>query len=287
MDRDSLLPAIMAYAVPAVLSLFILFLGLWIARIIAVRVETLLNKAPNAEPGLSRFFASIVKFTFIVFVVMAALAVLGVDTSSAFAVITASGAALAFILQDSLSNIAAGVMLILFKPFKVGDEVEIGGVKGKVDEIAMTATRLSTADKVELIIGNAKVRSGVIKNYTSLGSRRLDRDFGISYDADIDKAIKAITEAAAALPRVHAEPAPWAKVVNLGDSSVDLQLRVWCDATDYKALSTEISQPIKSALDKAGIGIPYPHEIKIKQRVKTSKARDRLARLTALREQNS
>jgi len=127
----------------------------------------------------------------------------------------------------------------------------------------------------------------IVHNHSSMGARRLDRDFGISYDADIDKAIKAITSAAAANPRVHSEPAPWAKVVNLGDSSVDIQLRAWCDAADYKALSTEISQPVKEALDAAGIGIPYPHEIKIKQNVKSSKGQDRVNRLKALREQNT
>ena len=114
-----------------------------------------------------------------------------------------------------------------------------------------------------------------------------DRDFGISYDADIETAIKAITAAAAANPRVHADPAPWAKVVNLGDSSVDIQLRAWCDAADYKALSTEISQPVKQALDTAGIGIPYPHEVKIKQHVKKSKGRDSLAKFKALKQKNA
>lgn len=287
MELDTILPLIAAYAVPALLALLILWIGFRIARVISEKFETIFNKAPNSDPGLSRFFASIIKFVFMVIVAMAALSVMGVDTSSAFGIIAASGAALAFILQGTLSNISAGVMLILFKPYKIGDEVEVGGEKGKVEDIALTATRLSTADRIEVIVGNRKVRSGVIKNYTSMGVRRLDRDFGIGYDADIDDAIKVITDAAATNPSVHATPAPWAKVVNLGDSSVDIQLRIWCDAADYKALSTEISQPVKEALDAAGINIPYPHEIKIKQRVKTSKARDRVARLTALREQNS
>jgi len=178
-------------------------------------------------------------------------------------------------------------MLILFKPYKIGDEVEVGGARGKVTAIEMTATRLATTDNVDIIVANGNVWGGTIKNYTSMGARRLDRDFGISYDADIDKAIKAITAAAAANPRVHTDPAPWAKVVNLGDSSVDIQLRAWCDAADYKALSTEISQPVKHALDAAGISIPYPHEVKIKQHVKSSKGRDSLAKFKALKQKNA
>ena len=287
MDFNTILPKIMAYAGPALLALIILWIGFSIARKIAAKSETAFNKAPNSDPGLSRFFASLIKFLIMLVVAMAALTVLGVDTTSIFGVIAASGAALAFVLQGSLSNIAAGVMLILFKPYKIGDEVEIGGARGKVEELTMTATRLSTTDRVEIIVANGKAFSGVIKNYSSMGARRLDRNFGISYDADIDAAIKAITSAAAANPRVHSDPAPWAKVVNLGDSSVDIQLRAWCDAGDYKALSTEISQPVKEALDAAGVGIPYPHEIKIKQHVKKSKGRDSLAKFKALKQKNA
>ena len=178
-------------------------------------------------------------------------------------------------------------MLILFRPFKIGDEIDTGGVTGVVTGIELTATRLKTSDNIEIIVANGDIWGGTIKNRTSMGARRLDRDFGISYDADIDTAIAAITSAAAAHPRVHSDPAPWAKVVNLGDSSVDIQLRAWCDAADYKALSTEISQPVKKALDAAGIGIPYPHEVKIKQHVKKSKGRDSLAKFKALKRKNA
>ncbi len=287
MNLDKILSLVGTYAVPAFIALVILFIGFRIARAIASKAEGFFNKAPNSDPGLSRFFASLIKFLLIVVVLMAALSVINVDTAPIFGLIAASGAAMAFILQGSLGNVAAGVMLILFRPFKIGDEVEVGGSRGKVTNIEMTATRLSTVDNVDIIVANGKVWGGTIKNYTSMGARRLDRDFGISYDGDIDKAIKAITAAAAANPRVHADPAPWAKVVNLGDSSVDIQLRAWCDAADYKALSTEISQPIKQALDAAGISIPYPHEVKIKQHVKSSKGRDSLAKFKALKQKNA
>lgn len=287
MNTDKILSLAATYAVPALIALVILLIGFRIARGIAAKAEGVFNKAPNSDPGLSRFFASFIKFLLMVVVVMGALSVIGVDTSPIFGLIAASGAALAFILQGALGNVAAGVMLILFKPYKIGDEVEVGGSRGKVTGIEMTATTLSTADNVKIIVANGEAWGGTIKNYTSMGARRLDRDFGISYDDNIDAAINAITAAAAANPRVHAEPAPWAKVVNLGDSSVDIQLRAWCDAADYKALSTEISQPVKEALDAAGISIPYPHEIKIKQHVKNSKGRDSLAKFKALKQKNA
>jgi len=284
---SNILSLVTTYAVPAVMALLVFFIGSRIARTIGSKAEIGFNKVPNSDPSLSRFFASLVRYLLLVVVVMAALSILGVDTSPIFGLIAASGAAMAFILQGALGNVAAGVMLILFRPFKIGDEVEVGGSRGKVTGIELTATTLSTTDNVNIIVANGQVWGGTIKNHTSMGARRLDRDFGISYDADIDKAIKAITSAAAANPRVHAEPAPWAKVVNLGDSSVDIQLRAWCDASDYKALSTEISQPVKEALDTAGIRIPYPREVKIKQKGKSSKGQDRINRLKALRKQNT
>jgi len=275
------------YILPAIGALIVLFIGLRIARAIGSRAEAGFNKAPNSDPSLSRFFASLVRYLLIVIVLMAALAILGIDTSPIVGLIVASGAALAFVLQGALGNVAAGVMLILFRPFKIGDEVEAGGVTGVVTGIELTATRLKTADNIEIIVANGGIWGGTIKNRTSMGARRLDRNFGVSYDSDIDKAIAAITSAAASNPRVHSDPAPWAKVVNLGDSSVDIQLRAWCNASDYKALSTEISQPVKQALDAAGIGIPYPHEVKIKQHVKNSKGRDSLAKFKALKQKNA
>lgn len=287
MDITQILPILKDYAVPLALAFIILIIGRWIANKLSSKVEIGLNRAPNSNPSLSRFLASVIRFAIIFMAIIAALTALGIDTSAMSAAILGLGGAMAFILQGSLSNLAAGVMLLLFRPYNLGDEIEVDGVKGVVTAINLTATRLKTTSHVEIIIANGKAWGGVIRNNTALNTRRLDINFGIDYNADINKAIKAMTQAAASNARVHKDPAPWAKVVNLGDSSVDIQLRLWCNASDYKALSTEISQPIKQALDKAGIGIPYPHEVKIKQHVKNSKARDRIARLKTLREQNS
>ena len=289
MDITAILQIAADNAVPLFKALIVFIIGRWVAGILSKAVHKNLSKAPNADAGLTRFIASIVKYLILFAAAIAALTVLGINTSSMTAMIIGLGAAMAFILQDSLSNLAAGVMLLIFRPYKIGDEVEIGDAQGVVTSLELTATRLRSADNVEVIVGNSKAWGGTVRNLTSAGRRRLDIDFGIGYDADIDKAIKVITSTAAQNPRVHEKPAPWAKVVLLNESSVDLQLRAWCDAKDYKALSTEISQPIKAALDKAGIGIPYPHEVKIKQKVKKSesKGRNRIKKLKAAKLKNS
>jgi len=172
MDFNTLLPKVIGYAIPAVIALLILIIGFKIAGAIANKSENIFNKSPNSEPGLSRFFASLVKYLLMVVVVMAALSVIGVDTSPIFGLIAASGAALAFILQGALGNVAAGVMLLIFRPYNIGDEVEIGGSRGKVRSIELTATRLSTTDNVDIIVANGKAWGGTIKNYTSMGARR-------------------------------------------------------------------------------------------------------------------
>jgi len=159
LTTSNILSIATTYAVPLVLALLIFFIGSRIARTISSKAEMGFNKAANSDPGLSRFFASLIRYLLLVIVIMAALSVLGVDTTPIFGLIAASGAALAFILQGALGNVAAGVMLILFRPFKVGDEVEIGGSRGKVTGIELTATTLSTTDNVNVIVANGKVWS--------------------------------------------------------------------------------------------------------------------------------
>lgn len=263
MAAADIISIVTRYAVPVVLALVVFWIGRIAARKVSVAAERGFNRSPQSDPGLSRFFASIVKYLILIAVIIAALTILGINTSSIAGMVLGLGAAMAFILQDSLSNLAAGVMMMIFRPFKIGDDVEVGGEKGRVTSIELTATRLKTVDNTEIIIANGKIWGGVVKNYSSLGKRRLDMDFGVSYDADIDTAIKALTQAASEHPLVISEPAPWAKVVRLNESSIDLQLRAWCNASDYKALKVSISKPVKAALDKAKIGIPYPHGIKI------------------------
>ena len=269
---------------PAVIAALLVFMaGRGLSNRVAKGFEATLNKSPQADASLSRFFASVVRYVLLLITIIIVLRLLGIDTSGLSGMILGMGAALAFILKDALSDVAAGVMLMLFRPYNVGDEVEIGGKKGVVQAIDLLATRMKTRDNIAIIVPNAKAWGGVICNHNAMGARRLDKVFGISYDADIDKAIDVLTQTAAQDARVYSDPAPWAKVVNLGESSVDIELRIWCDYNDHRAIKMDISQPVKQAFDKAGIGIPYPHEVKIKQKIKNSKGRNRISRLAKLR----
>jgi len=283
LDLSAIGAAALSKAPTILLALLVFIIGRWLSNKVGRAAETAFNKAPNADASLSRFFSNLIKYLILIATIIAALTVLGIETSSISGMVLGLGAAMAFILQDSLSDVAAGVMMMIFRPYNVGDEVEIDGIKGVVTSIELTATRMQTRDNVELIVQNGKAMGGVIRNHNALGQRRLDIDFGISYDADIDKAIDVITATAASDDRVLSDPAPWAKVVSLGESSVDIQLRAWVEYDNLRKLKMDISQPIKAALDKAGIGIPYPHEVKIKQKVKSSKARDRREKLSKIK----
>ncbi len=265
MDLETILSVVTTYAIPVLAALIIVYVGLKLSEKIASLIEANLNKAPTSDPSVSRFLASLCRYFLMAVTAIAALTIIGIDTSSMAGMILGLSAAAAFVLQYPLGNLAAGIMLNLFRPFKVGDEIEVNGVKGVVLGITLSSTRLKTRDNVEIILGNGNIWGGIIRNHNALGQRRLDMDFGVSYDADLDLAIETILSVAKSDPRIHAEPAPWAKVVKLNDSSVDIQLRAWCDYDDLRSLKVSISQPMKTAFDSAGIGIPYPHIVKIRK----------------------
>ncbi len=283
MDIAQIAMMIVHFMGPIVLALIIVLLGRFLSLRLARAVERLLANAPNADPTLARFISSLVQYSTLFFVILIALAVAGIDIAAFEGVILGLGAAAAFILKDSLADLAAGIMLVLFRPFSIGHEIDIQGHKGVVTAIGLLATRLITRDNVEMIIANGAAWGGIIRNHSVLGARRLDIIFNISYEADIDEAIAAITRTAGNNPRVHKSPQPWAKVVNLGESSVDIELRAWCDFDDLRKLRMEISQPIKQAFNQAGIEIPYEREVKVRKNVTRSKARDRIARLQTLK----
>ncbi|PHR91500.1 MAG: mechanosensitive ion channel protein MscS [Robiginitomaculum sp.] len=264
------------------LALMVFVVGKILSARIAKGIETGLNKAPASDASVSQFFASLVRYFILFATLIITLSILGINMGSLGGMVAGLGIAMAFILADSLSDLSAGVMLMLFRPFRVGDEVEIGGTSGVVTDIQLTAVRMKTRGNVELIVQNSKAWGGAIRNHSVLGNRRLSMAFGISYDANIDEAFAAILAVVSADSRVHKDPAPWIKVINLGGSSVDLELRIWCDYDDLRALKTDLSQPVKQALDAAGIGIPYPHVVKIRQKIKNSKARARITKLAKL-----
>ena len=247
-----------------VISLLILWIGMKVAKWLSNTARKLLAKNPTIDETLSNFLGSIVKYIVTAFVVIAAITNLGVETASLVAMLGAATLAIGLALQGTLGNVAAGVMLMLFRPYKLGDYVNVAGEEGVVTDINIFTTQLSTVDNVEVIIANGEAWGSTIKNLTSLGVRRVDVDYGIHYDDDIDKAIKIITDTAAAHPHVLTEPAaPWAKVVTLNESSVDIQSRAWCKSEHYWDVMFDLNKSIKEAFDKNGITIPYPTSIEL------------------------
>jgi len=247
-----------------VIGLLILFVGMWFAKRISGVVRKSAIKAPNIDDTLANFLGSIAQYTLTVIVVVAAVTKMGIEASSLVAMLGAATLAIGLALQGTLGNVAAGVMLMLFRPYKIGDYVSVTGEEGIVHDINIFTTVLTSLDNIEIIIANGEAWGSTIQNYTSMGVRRVDVDYGIHYDDDIDKAIKIMKEVTASHPQVLTKPdGPWAKVVKLNDSSVDIQNRAWCKADDYWDVMFDLNKMIKEAFDKNGITIPYPHQVEI------------------------
>jgi len=251
-------------AVKLASALAIIIIGFWIARMITKAIKKMMAKSPNVDETLSNFLGSIVSWILKALVLITAASTLGIEATSFVAILGAATLAIGLALQGTLGNVAAGVMLILFRPYKLGDYVEVAGNEGVVDDVNIFTTNLATVDNVKTIIANGEAWGSTIKNFTSLGLRRVDVDYGIHYDDDIDKAIKVINDVAAAHPHVLSEPhGPWAKVVTLNESSVDIQSRVWCKPEHYWDVMFDLKKSIKEAFDKNGITIPYPTSIEL------------------------
>ena len=232
-----------------------------IVRMIAGIIRKITRKAlENAEvdPTLVPFLSKLAYYFVLIVVVIAVLGVFGVQTASLVAVLGAAGLAVGLALQGTLSNFAAGVMLLFFRPFKLGDFIDAGGTTGSVEEIGVFATTLKSPDNVKIVVPNSQVYGQTIKNFNGFDTRRVDMEIGISYDDDIPKAMEVIRGIVAADSRVLPEPEPVIAVSNLGDSSVDIVVRPWCAGSDYWALRWDLNQRIKEGLEAAGCSIPYP-----------------------------
>jgi small conductance mechanosensitive channel len=234
---------------------------LLIGRIVAGWARRLTRKAlerAEVDPTLVPFIAKLVYYLLLAFVVIAVLGVFGVQTASLVAVLGAAGLAVGLALQGTLSNFAAGVMLLFFRPFKVGDFIDAGGTTGSVEEIGVFATTLKSPDNVKIVVPNSQVYGQTIKNFNGFDTRRIDLVIGISYDDDISKAVETIRSIVGGDQRVMAEPETLIAVSNLGDSSVDLVVRPWCVGSDYWPLRFDLTRKIKEGLEAAGCSIPYP-----------------------------
>jgi len=255
---------IIIFAPKFILALFVLWLGFNIASRIYKKVQEATTKSERIDTTLGNFFASMTKYTLIIATLLLAVSVIGVNIAKIFTIFAAMTLAIGLALQGTMSNVAAGILLIVFRPYRVGDYIEANGEEGIVEEINVFVTTLRTLDNIKLILANGDCLRSTIKNYSSLKIRRVDIDFGIDYGDDMDKAIKIITDTAAKHPQVLKKPdAPWAKVSNLGDSSIDIQMRVWCKQEHYWDVMFDLTKSVKEAFDKGGISIPYPHAVEI------------------------
>ncbi len=214
----------------------------------------------EVDPTLTAFFTKAVYYLILIIVVIAVLQLFGVETTSMIAILGAAGLAVGLALQGTLSNFAAGVMLLIFRPFKLDDFVDIGGTKGSVVEIGLFSTTLKTPDNVKIVVPNSGVWGGTIANYSGFDTRRVDLMIGISYDDDIQRAVDTIRSIVTADERVLDDPAPQIAVAELGASSVDLVVRPWCVGADYWDVRFDLTRKIKEGLEAAGFSIPFPQQ---------------------------
>lgn len=250
---------------PKVLAAIILFIvGSWvIRRIIGGAGKVMSNSKYDAS--LQRFLLSLVSWILKIFLILVVIDQLGIDVTTFAAVIAAAGLAVGLALQGSLSNFAGGVLIMIFKPYRIGDLIEAQGVLGAVKEIEIFTTKLITPQNKLAIIPNGAMANGNIINYTTEGKMRVDLTVGIGYNEDIKKAKEVLLEVLTCDPRVLRDPAPSVNVSELADSSVNFAVRPFCLPEDYWSVYFGTLEGCKLALDKAGIEIPYPHQVEIQK----------------------
>ncbi len=232
-------------------------MGKWLANTIANIVAKGLDKK-GVDATLSQFVRNILFYILFIMVIIAALGQLGIQTASFVAIVGAAGLAVGLALQGSLANFAAGVLIILFRPIKKGDFVEVAGVSGSVSEISIFATTLLTGDNKTVIIANADVTGGNITNFSTQPTRRVDLVVGVAYDSNIQQVKDELTALASADDRILKDKDVTIGVVELGDSSVNLVFRPWVNAADYWGVYFDLNEKIKNRFEEVGIGIPYP-----------------------------
>ncbi|MGO4851974.1 mechanosensitive ion channel family protein [Phaeovulum sp. W22_SRMD_FR3] len=247
-----------ALALNVVYAIVILILALAIAGWVKRRIEALSKSYPRLDATLFGFLGNLVRYLILAMAAIFVLGRFGIQTTSLVALIGAAGLAIGLALQGTLSNLASGVMLILFRPFRVGDYIEAGSEAGTVVEISLFYTELRSYDGLQLIIPNSDIWSSSIKNYSANATRLVDLTIGVSYDSDLKRAEEVLAGIAASDPRVLADPEPFIKVKELGDSSVNFVFRVWSARSDWWALKCDLNRAIKDAFDEAGVGIPFP-----------------------------
>ena len=246
-----------AWGLKVIAAIAIFIIGRWIAKLVRRAVSRVMEKA-DVEPIITGFVSSIAYIALLAFVVVAALGQLGIQTTSFIAILGAAGLAIGLALQGSLANFAAGFLLIIFRPFKVGDFIEGAGVAGVVREIQVFTTTLKTPDNKTIIIPNSKLSGDNIINYSAEATRRVDMTVGVAYNADLAKVKDVLNDIISKDGRILADPAPQVVVAELADSSVNFVVRVWTNTGDFWGVKCDTTEAIKNRFDAEGIGIPFP-----------------------------
>ncbi|HYE46962.1 MAG TPA: mechanosensitive ion channel family protein [Caulobacter sp.] len=247
----------------AVVILTITFwLSKWLSKLACDALEKL-QKRKGGDPALRAFVHSAVRYLIIIIGLVAVLQQLGVKTTSILAVLGAASLAIGLAMQGALSNVAAGVMLLILRPYHAGDLVVVNGQKGRVRDLDLFTTELETLDGLKVIVPNGKIFGELIINQTVLPRRRFEIVVGIDYEDDIDEALRIMLETCAADERVLKDPEPWARCTGLGDSAVNLTLRAWALQKDFWDAHYAVLKAVKEAFDREGIRIPYPHQVQV------------------------
>lgn len=241
--------------VAAILILLAAFvIGAWTRR----KIVRIALERKELDDTLFTVLGNFVRYAVLILAFVIVLNTFGVQTTSIIAAIGAAGLAIGLALQGTLSNVAAGVMIIIFRPIKIGDFVSVAGVSGTVKDITLNTTELASLDNVQIIIPNAQVWGSVISNYSVYDTRRAEWSFGVSYGTNLATAQRVIRDTILSDPRALTDPEPFCQVNNLGDSSVDFLVRVWCKSSDKFSFEADMKRKVKEALDRADIEIPFP-----------------------------
>ncbi len=256
---EAWLPVVLEYSGKLTLAVITLLVGWWLISRLTSSIGRMLE-ARKVDRALSSFISSLVSIVLRILLLISVASMIGVETTSFIAMIGAAGLAIGLALQGSLANFAGGVLIMLFRPFRAGDWIEAQGVSGSVDSIQIFHTTLKTGDNKVVIVPNGSLSNGHITNYSREPRRRADINIGIDYSSDIKKAREVLLEIAQD-PRVHVEPAPVVFVTGLGDSAVNLSLRVWVATGDFWPVTFSFTELAKERLTEAGIGIPSPQRV--------------------------
>ena len=246
-----------AYAPKLAGAIITLIIGLWVIKVIVNSTAKIMEKR-DLNPSLRPFLRSLLKFMLQALLIVTVISMVGVQMTSFVAILGAAGLAVGLALQGSLSNFAGGVMILIFKPFKVGDYIEGGGHAGSVFEIQIFHTHLRTPDNVRIIIPNGALSNSSIKNYSAETTRRVDWTFGIAYGDDVNKAYGVIKNIITSDERIKAEPEPFLAVSELADSSVNIVTRVWVDSPDYWGVKFDVQKKVYEEFPSNGLNIPFP-----------------------------